>query len=147
MADVITSSPDAILHGTSGSDMLYSTGGGETYFGGAGNDSFVISLASLQAAATDGKTYNDTIKADAAILDFGGAGGWSATNNDFLALTGFSSGSTFTFAKYGVHNGSTDLTAQFYTIHDAATNHDYTIYIHSTDSKQLAKATGDVNFY
>jgi len=147
MANVITSAPDAIVHGTSGSDMLYSTGGGETYYGGAGNDSFVISLKSLQAPATDGLTYHDTIKADAAILDFGGAGGWSATNNDFLALTGFSAGSTFTFAKYGVHGSGVDVTSQFYTIHDAATNHDFTIFIHSTDGKLLSKGTGDVNFY
>lgn len=149
MADVITSDP--IIHGTSGDDMLYGTGaasGGQTYYGGAGNDSFVISLASLQAAAsTTGKSYNGTIAADAAILDFGGAGGWSATNNDFLALVGFSAGSSITFDHYGKPGGVTDVTTQFYTIHDAASNTDYSIYIHSTDGKILSKATGDLNFY
>lgn len=145
MANVVTSADDAVLHGTSGHDMLYSTGGDPTYYGGAGNDAFVISLATLKHS--DGDTYGGTIKADAAILDFGGAGGWSATNNDFLALTGFSAGSTFTFTEYGKHGGAVDMTAQWYTIHDAASNTDYRIFIHSTDGHLLSKATGDVNFY
>lgn len=144
MADVINTTPGANVTGTSGGDMLYGTGGNNAYYGSTGNDSFVLSLSALQASAANGGTsYGGTIAADAAILDFGGAGGWAASNNDFIALIGFSAGSTFTFDHYGTAGNTT----QFYTIHDAASGQNFEIYVHSTDGKLLSKATGDVNFY
>lgn len=143
MATIVDTTAGATLRGTSSNDRLQGTGGNNTYYGGGGNDSFLVSLASLQAST--GSTYNGSIKADAAILDFGGAGGYSSGENDFLALTGFSAGSTLTFAHYGQTASGTDFTTQTYMVHDAATNVDYTIHIHSTNGKLLA--AGDYNFY
>jgi hypothetical protein len=141
MVTTVTTTNDASTAGTSGSDVLYAAAGGNpAFFGGAGNDAFVIKATSL-TNTLDGLSYKNTIGADAAILDFSGAGGWNSTNNDFLALTGFGVGSTLSFSHYGTAGNTT----QFYTVHDTTTNADYTIYIHSVSGKLLG--AGDYNFY
>uniref|UniRef100_B0T439 Uncharacterized protein n=1 Tax=Caulobacter sp. (strain K31) TaxID=366602 RepID=B0T439_CAUSK len=61
------------------------------------------------------------------IRDSSGADGWNAGNNDFPAMVGFSGGSTLSVLKDSTVNPS--LT--YYTIHDQATNADFTITIKS----------------
>ncbi|MBR1092291.1 hypothetical protein JQ621_33010 [Bradyrhizobium manausense] len=128
------------LHGAAGNDTLDGGTGVNSLYGGAGSDHFVIKASDLLANANAGITGTQD-----AIYDFSNAGHWSATDNDFVALSGFGAGSTMTFAHYA-GNGS-DPTAQYYTIHDTTSGNDYTIYIHSLDGQQLSKAAGDFQFY
>lgn len=139
---LVNTANDAHISGTSGNDKLEGTGGNDLYYGGAGNDTFIVTAASLAASTS----VTNGIHAEAVIYDFGGAGGWSATNNDFLALEGFGAGSTLTFARYGGNaDGSANTTYQYYTVHSASTGADYTIFVHSVDGKLLG--AGDYNFY
>lgn len=132
------------IAGTTGNDRLSATGGNNTFYGNSGNDGFIIQAKAL-ANSTGGLTNG--IAADTVIYDFGGAGGWVKTDNDFLALTGFGAGSTFTFDHYGSPpgGGGVDTTLQFYTIHDTTTGNDYTLFIHSLDGKLLI--AGDYKFF
>jgi Ca2+-binding RTX toxin-like protein len=127
--------------GGSGRDILQGNGGNDTYFGGAGNDTFVVTQNSLENSS--GSTQG--APASAVIFDFQGAGAWSKTSNDFLALEGFGAGSTLTFLHYGNSGGAQDNTLQYYDVHSSTTGNDYTIFIHSTDGSQLA--AGDFQFY
>ena len=146
MANIIDSTPGAIVVGTCAPDLLYGTGGDNIYYGGAGNDAFVLSAKALRASS--GFCAPDHSEIQGAIVDFSGAGGWNACNNDFIALTGFGAGSTMTLGHYGTDcYGCIDRTMQYYTLHDTAQNVDYTIFIHSTDGCQLSTAKGDFNFY
>lgn len=129
------------IAGGGGNDILQGNGGNDTYFGGAGNDTFVITQHSLQDSSGDTEGSPD----QAVIFDFQGAGSFSKTSNDFLALGGFGAGSTLTFLHYGTSGGVTDTTQQTYDVHSALTGQDYTIFIHSTDGSQLA--AGDYQFY
>ena len=120
----------------------YGTGGNDVYFGTPGhNNSFVISLANLNNSSG----LTNGVNADDVIYNFGGAGGWVSANNDFLALTGFSAGSTLAFSHFGESGGATNPDYQFYTVHDAASGDNYQIFINSVDGKLLG--TGDYNFY
>jgi Ca2+-binding RTX toxin-like protein len=123
-----TSGTDYIDAGA-GNDHLYGGKGTDYLYGGLGNDTFKVKLSDLQAGA-----YTT-------IYDFGGAGGWNAGNNDFLALVGFSAGSTLSVQKDSTVNPG--LT--YYTIHDQATNADFTIAIKSLNGTHVS--TGDYNFY
>jgi Ca2+-binding RTX toxin-like protein len=130
------------LHGTNGSDMLAGGAGVDYMYGGAGNDSFVIKLSDMDstlnsATSTAGKSQDY-------IYDFGGAGGWAASNNDFISLTGFGAGSTMKFDSYA---SASDHTMQYYTIHSTTTGQDYQIFVHSTNGQLLSTAKGDFNFY
>ncbi|HWU03905.1 MAG TPA: hypothetical protein VN222_14290 [Novosphingobium sp.] len=133
------------ISGGSGNDVLYGTGGNDVYYGGGGNDTFVITESALSLSSSTTNGY----AAQAVIYDFGGAGGWSATDNDFIRLVGFGTtaqGTTLAFDHYGAFaDGTTDVTKQYYTIHDALNGNDYTIYVHSLDGAQLK--LGDYNFY
>ncbi len=120
---------DDTINGTSGNDKIDAGAGNDHLYGGLGNDTFKVKLTDLQAGA-----YTT-------IYDFGGAGGYNASNNDFLALVGFSAGSTLSVQKDSTVNPG--LT--YYTIHDAATNADYTIAIKSLNGTHVS--TGDYNFY
>lgn len=128
------------ISGDSGKNTLSGLGGVDALYGGAGNDTFIIRLSDFVATKDGGPKVQDY------IYDFGGAGGWSSSNNDFLALTGFGAGSTIT--KSGNANnpdGSVNAQTQYYTIHSTTTGEDYTIFIKSLNSKELVK--GDFNFY
>lgn len=135
------------IAGGSGNDVLYGTGGNDAYYGGSGSDTFVITESALAKSSSTTYGYN----AEAVIFDFANAGStWTATNSDFIRFVGFgkaADGTTLTFDHYGDADGThtPDMTRQFYTIHDGLTNADYTIYVHSTDGKQLI--LGDYNFY
>jgi len=135
----VATANSAHIAGDSGNNALYGTGGNDVYYGGAGNDAFVISANSMAASSAT----SNGIAAQAVVYDFGGAGGWSATNNDFMAFTGFGVGSTLTLTKdVALSDGTLGLT---YDIHSATTGQDYTIFIHSVDGKVLG--AGDYNFY
>ncbi len=105
-------------------------------YGGAGNDTFMFKASSFQASDAQ-----DDIAVK--IHDFGGAGGWSATNNDFLHFSGFGAGSSLTLDRQGAVEGNGTL--YYYTLHDTATNLDYHIVIKSLNGKALGQ--GDYNFY
>jgi len=126
------SGADVLVAGAGSNEMIGdNTASVQSTVGGAGNDAFVISLKSLEAGGSD------------VIYDFGGAGGWSATNNDFIAFTGFSAGSGVT----NIVDSTKVAGLAYYTIHDAATGDNFTVAIESTDGNHLAKSTGDFNFY
>ena len=130
------------ITGGAGGDSLSSLGGDNTYFGGAGSDSFVLKAKALANSTGLGAGNSG---ADVAIQDFEGAGGWSATGNDFIAFTGFGAGSTLTFDHFGQTGPSTDPTLQFYTLHDTTSGNDYSVFIHSLDGAKIA--LGDFAFY
>ncbi len=100
--------------------------------GTAASESFSLKLSDLSATASG---------VQRAYSAFGGAGGWFASDNDFLALSGFSAGSTFTWD----HDDPTNAKIGTYRVHDAASGHDYLISIQSTDGAHLK--AGDFNFY
>jgi len=125
------------ISGTSDRDVLSGYGGTDKLYGNAGKDAFVIRLSDFDAAT----------KIQDVIYDFGGAGGYSSTNNDFISLLHFGAGSTFSFAKYGAVNGVEDTNIQYYTINSTETGLDYTILVHSINGKLLSQSKGDLNFY
>jgi hypothetical protein len=141
-AQGVTVAHTAGAHVSSGENggKLSSTSGNPTFQGGAGQDGFIIQAGAL--AQSSGLTNG--VAADAVIYGFANAGHWTASNNDFVALTGFGAGSKMTFAHYGHVNGADDHTLQFYTVHDTATIHDYTLFVRSLDGQLLA--AGDFNF-
>jgi hypothetical protein len=131
----------ATVSGTSGGDALGSNVGNTVFFGGAGNDAFIIKASAIESSSTAATTNG--YHAQDVIYDFGGAGGWSATDNDFLSLRGFGAGSTLTLASsHALDDGSA---AQYYTIHNATSGVDSTLFIHSMNGKTLQ--LGDYNFY
>ncbi len=117
--------------GGSRDDVLTAGGGNNSFYGGGGSDTFVIQAQAL--ANSVGGTTHGIKGADAVIMDFSGAGGTPAGDNDMLWLSGFGAGSTLAFDHYG----GGDPTVQFYTVHDAASGADYHLYIHSLDGQQL----------
>ncbi len=132
------------IAGDAHNNILQGNGGDNIYYGGAGNDTFIITADSLMKST--GPT--DNIHASAVIFDFSDAGGWSAHNNDFLALEGFGAGSTLTFLRFGGNpDGSPNDTYQYYTVHDTGTGNNYAIFIHSLDGSLLTQSGGDYNFY
>jgi hypothetical protein len=137
VADVIGTDGNDKLSGTSSGDIIQGFGGVDAMYGKAGNDAFVIRLSDFDPAT----------KVQDVIYDFGGAGGWSASNNDFISLLGFGAGSTMTFQKYGKVDGVEHTDLQYYTIHSTDTGLDYTIFVHSLDGKLLSNVKGDYNFY
>ena len=104
----------------------------KTLEGTAATDHHQIKLSDLDVHATGVQVK---------INAFGGAGQWQATDNDWVSLLGFSKGSTLSWN----HDSATDSKDGFYTLHDAATNHDFSVEIYSTDGKHAA--LGDFNFY
>lgn len=123
-------------------NILQGNGGNNSFYGSTGNDTFIITGHSLASSSSD----TDGGPAQAVIFDFQGAGAWSSTSNDFLALTGFGAGSTLTFSHYGGNvDGSQNTHEQFYTVHSAATDSNFTLFINSVDGAKLV--AGDYNFY
>ena len=82
-----TSSSDH-LAGTGGNDQLQGGSGIDYYYGAGGNDTFKLTAKDFDTTSGDCQKF---------IYDFGGAGGWSASNNDFLNLSGFGAGAKLTF--------------------------------------------------
>ena len=100
--------------------------------GTSASDSFSVKMKDLSSSA---------IGVQKAISAFGGAGTWTAGDNDFLALSGFSKGSSLVWD----HDSPANSHIEYYRIHDAQSGHDFMITINSTDGHHLAK--GDFAFY
>ena len=77
----------------------------------------------------------------ASIKSFGGASGWTSSNNDFVSLTGWSKGSSFAWDHDDAHNPNIG----FYRIHDAALDQDFMIQITTATGHHVG--AGDFNFY
>ena len=132
------------IAGAAGGDRLEGHAAFNQYYGGAGNDTFIIShQMAVRAGAHEGAS---TKFADefAYITDFGGAGGWTSTNNDFVAFTGFSAGSTLTLVSDHA-SGKAGAHLLQYTITDAASGDVFNVLINSVNGKALGK--GDYAFY
>lgn len=131
------------IAGTSGNDRLEGHAAFNQYYGGAGNDTFIISYS--QAIAAGAHQGESTKLADqfAYITDFQGAGGWSATNNDFVAFSGFGAGATLSVTHEGI-SGNTGAKIYYYAVTTAA-GETFNIEINSLNGKALG--AGDYAFY
>lgn len=110
----------------------------QQFHGGDGSDTFI-----LRAKDFGGETAYGGISKY--ITDFQGAGGYSPTNNDFLALNGFGSGSTLTYETSRAPASGGPDSIDVYKIHSASTGQDYEILVHSLNGKHLAAS--DFAFY
>lgn len=95
------------LTGGGGNDKLTGGAGQDRMSGGSGNDTFIFYAGDL----------NNTKGTADHIIDFQGAGTNTnpAHDQDFIALFGYSAGSTLTFAGNGANASS-----QYYYVNDAA---------------------------
>jgi Ca2+-binding RTX toxin-like protein len=126
------------IDGGAGNDLIMGGKGVDYLYGGAGNDTFAFSKNDFDSGLGHG--------AQDYIWDFEGAGGWSATGNDFLRFTGFGAESTLVknvalSADAGAHNPGLSI----YTLTDSATGLEYSIAIKSVNGADLVK--GDFGFY
>lgn len=131
------------IAGTSGNDRLQGHAAFNQYYGGAGNDTFIISYDwAVKSGAVEGAStnFNDQF---AYITDFGGAGGWAATSNDFVAFTGFGAGATLDFVS-SRDSGTAGAKLVQYNV-TTATGEVYNVLINSLNGKVLAQ--GDYAFY
>lgn len=136
------------MAGGAGNDKLEGHAEYNQYYGGAGNDTFI--LAAKFGQTTDAPS---TVFADQAsyITDFQGANGTGSTNpangtgdHDFIALTGFGEGSTLTLDHIG-KSGTSGATLYYYNIFDTHTGKYYNFEINSLNGKGLG--AGDYAFY
>jgi len=105
----------------------------KTLTGTKASDTFVLHPTDFSVQATG---------VQVAISPFGGAALNRAAgkDNDFLQLSGFSTGSTLSWD----HDSATDSHLGYYRLHDAVSNQDFMLSIYSTTNKHLA--AGDFGF-
>ena len=151
----VTLDPNAIAHGdggakdtlagTTGSDKLQGAATFNQYYGSAGNDTFIISAKTTELAH-EGASNVFTNQAFYAA-DFGGAGGYSSSNNDFLAFSGFGAGSHIDLVSSKDNHSVSAPSAvlYFYTITDGVTGEVHNFMLNSTNGHALG--AGDYNFY
>lgn len=130
------------IAGTSGNDQLQGHAAFNQYYGGEGSDTFIINAKWAElGGAHEGQSlaFSDQF---AYITDFQGAGGWNATNNDFIRLVGFDS-SSLTLEHTGATSAS-GATVYYYSV--ATTDGDvFNFAVNSVNGKALG--AGDFNFY
>lgn len=141
-----TEAADTILGGAgsdridagAGNDLIRGGAGADFMLGGAGNDTFLFAPADMtmvRGAPVD------------TIYDFHGAGGYSATENDFIAFTGFSAAATVVFD--GASTVASGL--EYYHVQDAGQS--YYFAVHFVDPVRAPApgagtlAKGDFQFY
>jgi len=143
------------LDGRAGNDYLLGGAGTNHLAGGAGNDTiqagsginYMLGDSSPANPVTGGKdtfvVSLNALKAGAAvtIYDFGGAGGYAAHDNDFLAFSGFKAGGSIT----NIVDSGVDSHLAYYTIHDNLSGLEFTVAIRSANGNHLG--AGDFNFY
>ncbi len=132
------------LAGGAGNDRLEGHAANNSYYGGAGNDTFIISGKFAESSGAHqgaSRAFGDQF---AYIADFGSAGGWSSSNNDFIALIGWGAGSTLTL-NGPAGTGTNGSAVYYYTITDGVTGHQFNIEINSLNGKALG--AGDYAFY
>jgi len=96
------------LSGGAGNDLIKGGAGVDYLYGNAGSDTFVF-------AAADGDGWTEQFGGET-IMDFQGQAKWSATNNDFIAFTGFGAGAHLDYVGGSVHNAQ----LQYYVVQNAA---------------------------
>ncbi len=131
-----------VASSSAGKDTLEGHSSFNQYYGGDGSDTFILG-AKFAATAHQGAstTFADQF---AYIADFQGAGGYSATNNDFLALSGFGSGSHIDLVHTGT-SGTAGAMLYYYTITDGVSGAVVNFEINSTNGHALG--AGDYAFY
>ena len=134
----------AVVGGVGQNDKLEGEAAFNQYYGGAGNDTFIISdKMAIQAGAHNGQS---TAFANqfAYISDFQKAGPNGSTgDHDFIAFTG----NWIANSLHLTHTGSTSAsgaTLYYYSVSDT-TGHTFNIEINSLDGKALG--AGDFKFY
>uniref|UniRef100_B0T0R0 Hemolysin-type calcium-binding region n=1 Tax=Caulobacter sp. (strain K31) TaxID=366602 RepID=B0T0R0_CAUSK len=137
-ADVTFDANARKVAGGSHNDVLTAAGGNNAFYGGSGDDTFIIQAVGL-ANSVGGSTQG--VGADSVIWDFAGAGGTPAGANDLLQLQGFGPGSTLTFLRFGgLRAGGSDLTLQYYSVHDTTGGSNHVLFVHSLNGQLLTSA-------
>lgn len=149
--DGVTTAPDAYgivqgdggsldrMSGGSGNDKLQGQAEQNLYFGGGGNDTFIISANFANSAGAhqgQSTSFGDQF---AVIYDFEGAG---VNGGDFISLTGFKAG-TLNLEHTGT-SGTSGATLYYYSVEDMNGNV-FNFMINSLTGNQLG--AGDFNFY
>lgn len=127
------------ISGGSGKDALQGHAAFNQYFGGSGDDGFIISdRFAVAAGAHDGAStkYSDQF---AVIFDFEGAG---MVGGDFIALTGFTPGSLHLLGSSA--SSTPGANTYYYSVSDNS-GHTFNLMVNSLDGKALA--AGDFSFY
>lgn len=122
-----------LIRGGAGNDVITGGAGFDRLQGGSGNDTFVINKGDLVNPASFGGNLDH-------IIDFRGAGGYAAGENDFIRFTGFGAGKV-TFSSYL----SGDPTRQIYTVSDSAGVYQGSLLVQMADGTKLL-ASGDFVF-
>ena len=136
------------MAGGSGNDRLQGMGSQNYYYGGEGNDTFIIGQRYLDTSKAIDPTSTVTYgQAANVISDMGGAGGWQADGNDFIAFSGFAAGSSITQMSSGssATANAPNAVAFYYDLFDAGTNNHYLLVVNSVNGKALG--AGDYAFY
>ena len=132
-----------LIAGTAGNDRLQGAAAFNQSYGGAGNDTFIISYAAAVASGAHQGVSTAFTDQFAYVADFQGAGAWSATSNDFIAFSGFGAGATLSLTQEGT-SGSTGAKLFYYAVTTAG-GETFNIEINSLTGKALA--AGDYAFY
>jgi serralysin len=98
-----------LLHGEAGNDKLTGGQGVDRLQGGLGNDTFIFAAGDI----ADPQQFDGRLDH---IIDFCGAGGRGAGEQDFISFFGFGQGSTLSFDRYA----SDDGLLQIYRVDDIA---------------------------
>lgn len=134
------------MAGAAGNDTLLGHAAFNQYYGGEGSDTFIVSAAfALEGKDGASKAYGDQF---AFITDFQGAGGYSATNNDFVAFTGFGANAVLTEVGTGASGTSSVAKLYYYTISwtdSSNISHVTNIALNSVNGEKLS--SNDYAFY
>lgn len=126
------------LAGGAGKDILQGHASFNQYYGGAGDDTFVISSKFGTKTGAASKDFADQAHH---ITDFAGAG---VQGGDFVAFSGFGAGSSLTLTHTGT-SGTSGATLYYYAITDGVTGDVTNVLINSLSGKALG--AGDYAFY
>lgn len=107
----------------------------QQFYGGAGNDTFILKAKDFGGATQYGVSKY--------ITDFQGAGGHSATSNDFLGLSGFGAGSSLSLVDSKPGTGANVILT--YEITDGVSGATFKILVNSVNGQELG--AGDYAFY
>lgn len=127
------------IAGGAGNDKLQGHAAFNQYYGGAGNDTFI--LMNKWAVASGAHEGQSTVFTDqfAYITDFQGAG---EVGGDFISLSGFQAG-TLQLERVGV-SGTSGAMLYYYSVQNAE-GQTYNFLVNSLTGKELG--AGDFNFY
>ncbi|NEU14474.1 hypothetical protein G3T14_20440 [Methylobacterium sp. BTF04] len=136
------------MAGDSGNNQLQGHAEFNQYYGGAGNDTFVLAAKFGQNTAEASRDFS---KLATYITDFHGANGDSASSgnvgeHDFINLSGFGVGSKIETVGEASASGTSEIAKLYhYSIFDTHTGEYYNFMVNSLNGKALG--AGDFNFY